>query len=162
MTEDFDKNTYETPPDFYGRCHQEFRFQIDAAAQPQTAKCKQFVSRDQNALGMIFRNKRIWLNPPYGDSDYPLGVWTDWCARMCHQYGNTIAYLIPSSTDTTWWHELVIPQAAEVRNIRGRIHFLANGVPQTQTRHLNSLVIWRPGMRGAQLSSMAARLKEAV
>ena len=32
--------------------------------------------------------------------------------------------LVPSRTDTTWWHELVMPRASAVRFVRGRLKFL--------------------------------------
>jgi len=32
-------------------------------------------------------------------------------------------YLIPARTDTRWFHELVIPKAAEIRFIKGRLKF---------------------------------------
>lgn len=36
--------------------------------------------------------------------------------------GRTIVFLIPSRTDTSWWHEYVM-KASEIRFIRGRVHF---------------------------------------
>jgi len=155
---EFDKNCYATPWDFYNRCNEEFRFQLDAAAEPSTAKHKKFVTRDQNVLSMTFKKKRIWLNPPYADPDYKMEKWIEWCSRMCHKYGNTIAALILSSTDTNYWHDIILQEASEIRNIQNRIWFELDGVPQKNNRYLNSLVIFRPGITGARLTSMSARL----
>jgi len=58
------------------------------------------------------------MNPPFGAQ---IGHWV----RKAHaEAGNgaTVVCLIPSRTDTSWWHECV--KDAEVRFIRGRIKFV--------------------------------------
>lgn len=35
--------------------------------------------------------------------------------------------LIPSRTDTGWWHDLIVPRAKEIRFLRGRLGF--EGIP---------------------------------
>ncbi len=37
--------------------------------------------------------------------------------------GATVVCLLPSRTDTQWWHSYVIAHAAEVRFIKGRLKF---------------------------------------
>jgi hypothetical protein len=32
-------------------------------------------------------------------------------------------FLIPARTDTRWFHDIVLPNAKEIRFIRGRLHF---------------------------------------
>lgn len=53
-------------------------------------------------------------NPPYGDV-------ADWLQRG--REAALAVFLLPARTDTRWSHELVLPFAAEVRFIRGRLRF---------------------------------------
>ena len=40
-------------------------------------------------------------------------------------------FLIPARTDTRWFHEIVLPHAAEIRFVKGRLKFggAANSAP---------------------------------
>lgn len=59
-----------------------------------------------------------YVNPPYGRE---IGAWL---AKGCNEYqkGKTVVFLIPSRTDTKWWHEYVM-WSDEIRFIKGRLHF---------------------------------------
>jgi site-specific DNA-methyltransferase (adenine-specific) len=37
--------------------------------------------------------------------------------------GKTVVFLLPARTDTRWFHDFVLPRAAEIRFIRGRLKF---------------------------------------
>ncbi len=39
-----------------------------------------------------------------------------------HQAGKTVVMLIPSRTDTRWWHDYAL-KADEIRFVRGRLRF---------------------------------------
>lgn len=62
--------------------------------------------------------KSNFVNPPYG-RQLPL-----WIAKGYEQYlrGKTVVFLIPSRTDTRWWHDYVM-KADEIRFIKGRLKF---------------------------------------
>lgn len=62
--------------------------------------------------------ERNFINPPYGRE---VGKW------IRHGYeesltGKLCVFLIPSRTDTRWWHDYVM-RADEVRYIKGRLRF---------------------------------------
>lgn len=59
-----------------------------------------------------------FVNPPYG------GEIGKWVAKAYQQWqmGRTVVLLIPSRTDTIWWHEFVM-KATEIRFIKGRLKF---------------------------------------
>lgn len=59
-----------------------------------------------------------YVNPPYGNV---INLWLA-KARQEQEKGRTSVFLIPSRTDTRWWHEHVM-QADEIRFIRGRLKF---------------------------------------
>lgn len=57
-------------------------------------------------------------NPPYG-RELP-----KWVAKGYEEWqkGKTVVFLIPSRTDTRWWHDYCM-KAAEIRFIKGRLKF---------------------------------------
>lgn len=59
-----------------------------------------------------------YVNPPYG-REIP-----KWIAKGYEEYqkGKTVVFLIPSRTDTQWWHKFVM-KADEIRFIKGRLKF---------------------------------------
>jgi hypothetical protein len=56
--------------------------------------------------------------PPYGRE---IGKWIKKGWEQWKQ-GKTIVFLIPSRTDTAYWHDYIM-QADEIRFLRGRLHF---------------------------------------
>lgn len=59
-----------------------------------------------------------YVNPPYG-RELPKFIkkgYEEW------QKGKTVVFLIPSRTDTRWWHDYVM-KADEIRFIKGRLKF---------------------------------------
>lgn len=56
----------------------------------------------------------MFCNPPYN------GI-APFLQRA--QEANLAVYLIPSRTDTRWFHDLVLPHAKEIRFIKGRLKF---------------------------------------
>ena len=59
-----------------------------------------------------------FVNPPYGRA---IGAWTA-KALAESKRGKTVVMLIPSRTDTIWWHRDIM-QASEIRFIKGRLKF---------------------------------------
>ncbi len=59
-----------------------------------------------------------WMNPPYGRG---IGEWV----RKAYETGRTghpVLALLPSRTDTAWWHDYVL-KAYQVWTFRGRLYF---------------------------------------
>lgn len=61
---------------------------------------------------------RVFLNPPYGREI------TKWLRKAYSesQKGKLVVCLLPSRTDTKWWHDYCM-QADEIRFLRGRLKF---------------------------------------
>lgn len=59
-----------------------------------------------------------FVNPPYGRE---LPKWIE-KGYQEHKKGKTVVFLIPSRTDTKWWHEYCM-KAKEIRFIKGRLKF---------------------------------------
>ena len=61
---------------------------------------------------------RNFVNPPYG-REIPKWVYKgyeEW------KKGKLVVFLIPSRTDTKWWHDYIM-KATEIRFIKGRLKF---------------------------------------
>lgn len=130
---------WSTPQDLFDALDAEFHFDIDVAADESNHKCDIYLTEGMDALrqewdcGFGDRGTVAWMNPPYSKC-------REFIARasaMRHAGVTTVA-LVPSRTDTRWWHDHVWNRAAnapyanvEVRFIKGRVKFggAAQGAP---------------------------------
>jgi DNA N-6-adenine-methyltransferase (Dam) len=64
-----------------------------------------------------------------------------WVRKAYNEWrkGRTVVLLIPSRTDTRWWHDYVM-KATEIRFIRGRLKF---GDATTGAPFPSCVVVWR-------------------
>ena len=97
-------------------------FDLDAAACAHNTTCANFIGPKRDALKTPWEGKRVWLNPPWGRG---IGKWVQraWEQSMNGNVGEVVC-LLPASTDTAWWHDVVMKHAQEVLLIRGRLHFI--------------------------------------
>jgi site-specific DNA-methyltransferase (adenine-specific) len=72
---------------------------------------------DFNGLDVEWR-ERNFVNPPYGRE---IGKWLKKGFEEANK-GKLVVFLIPSRTDTAWWHDFVM-KAKEIRFIKGRLRF---------------------------------------
>jgi len=98
---------WSTPADIFHKLNQEFNFNDDPCP---------IIPRD-NGLARPWGTS-TFVNPPYGRE---IGKWLKKAYEESQQ-GKTIVCLIPSRTDTSWWHSYVM-KAKEIRFIRGRLKF---------------------------------------
>ncbi|MHB1909743.1 MAG: DNA N-6-adenine-methyltransferase [Nitrososphaerales archaeon] len=103
---------WNTPKELYKQLDQEFHFDYDPCPDSH-GELHKF-----DGLG-DWEGKSIFVNPPYGKT---LGSWVE---RGVIEYrkGKTVVMLLPSRTDTIWFHNYVLPNAKEIRFIRGRLSF---------------------------------------
>ena len=99
---------YSTPKWLYDQLNVEFKFDFD----PCPLHC------NLDGLSMSW-GKSNFINPPYGKE---IGKWIAKAYNEA-QGGATCVLLIPSRTDTKWFHEIILPNAKEIRFIKGRLHF---------------------------------------
>ena len=111
-------NEWPTPQDFYDKLNAEFSFTLDPCATHENAKCPAYFTQQQNGLAQDWGKHTVFCNPPYGR------VIGDW-ARKAYEasmVGATVVLLIPSRTDTAYFHDWIYGKA-EVRFVRGRLKF---------------------------------------
>ena len=106
---------WETPDDFFEMYNQLYHFTLDVCALPENTKCDRFFTPEQDGLTQDWRGEVCWMNPPYGRV---IGLWVQKAATS----GAFTVCLLPSRTDTRWWHDWVIPYG-QVEFIKGRLKF---------------------------------------
>ena len=114
----FTSNTdmWSTPLDFFNKLNEEFNFETDVCAIESNAKCKKFFTPEIDGLKQEWTGV-CWMNPPYGRG---IGEWIK-KAYESSLNGATVVCLIPSRTDTKWWHDYCMK--GEVRLVKGRLKF---------------------------------------
>lgn len=113
------RRDWETPWPLFARYDVEFGFTLDAAASHTNAKCARYFTPEIDGLVQDWGREIVWLNPPYGREI------RKWMAKAhdAATRGATVVCLIPSRTDSGWWHDHV-EMASERRFLRGRIKFV--------------------------------------
>ena len=118
----FSSNTEEwaTPQVFFDELNKEFDFTLDPCATIKNAKCKRFFTKEVDGLKQSWKGERVFCNPPYGRQ---LCKWVEKAYNESLLGGGTlVVMLIPARTDTKYFHEYIYGKA-EIRFIRGRLHF---------------------------------------
>ena len=118
---------WTTPTKVYEELNKEFEFNDDP--------CPLYATTDGLARPW---GSSTFCNPPYSQ----IKVWVAKAANEAAM-GKTVVLLIPSRTDTKWWHEYVM-KASEIRFLKGRLKFggAANNAPFP-----SCVVVWRPNER---------------
>lgn len=113
--------TWETPQTFFDELNKKFNFVLDVCAVPNTAKCKEFYSPEEDGLKQPWGIDSVpgwcWMNPPYGREI------VKWMKKAYEESlkGANVVCLVPSRTDTKWWHDYAMK--GEIRFIKGRLKF---------------------------------------
>ncbi len=130
------RHNWTTPRAVYQTLFAEFRFTCDP--------CPSLPSAD--GLNSEW-GERCFVNPPYGRQ---IGKWVAKAHEQANK-GKLVVLLIPSRTDTRWWHEHCMA-ADEIRFIPGRLHFdeAPNPAPFP-----SAIVIFRPRGQGKDCHEQA-------
>lgn len=107
---------WSTPQDFFDKLNAVYGFTLDACAMPENAKCARYYTREQDGLKQPWDGV-VWCNPPYGRG---IGAWLQKGYESAKQ-GATVVMLIPSRTDTRWWHEYAMK--GQIEFVKGRLKF---------------------------------------
>lgn len=113
---------WETPKELFEKLDSEFHFSLDVCATAQNTKCTKFFNKKTDGLKQDWNKNTCFMNPPYGR------IIKEWIKKAHEESlkGTIVVCLLPARTDTSWWHEYIIPFAKEIRFIKGRIKFSNN------------------------------------
>lgn len=111
---------WNTPDEIYRELDKEFKFDFD----PCPANEKDRYNSGQSLNGLPYDGLQIewgrsnFVNPPYGRE---IGKWVAKGYAEALK-GKTVVLLIPSRTDSKWWHNYIM-KSNEIRFIKGRLKF---------------------------------------
>ena len=111
---------WETPPTIFNKISETFTFDIDVCASAENRKAENFYSRDDDGLSISWpQNSTCWMNPPYSQIKH----WVE-KAKLESLNGSTTVALLPSRTDTIWFHKYIYSnQNVDVHFLKGRLKF---------------------------------------
>lgn len=129
---------WSTPDDLFGELNEIFHFDLDACASESNAKCRRYFTEEQNALTRRWLGT-VWMNPPYGRviAEFMRKAYEESLA------GATVVCLVPSRTDTDWWHRYA--KRGQIIYLRGRLKF---GGATTSAPFPSAIVIFWGGRLG--------------
>ena len=110
------KDDWETPQWLFEKYDAIYHFTLDAASSDDNAKVANHYTARDNGLSQKWGGT-VWLNPPYGRQ---IGKWVKKAYEESKD-GATVVCLLPSRTDTKWFHEYCIK--GEITFIQGRLKF---------------------------------------
>ena len=116
-------NEWETPSEIFEALKSEFGFTLDPCCTEDNAKCAKFFTVKENGLQQDWSKETVFMNPPYGRE---IGKWVKKAYHEA-QKGAVVVCLIPSRTDTGWWHRYCMK--GEIRFIKGRLKFINKSLP---------------------------------
>lgn len=94
-----------------------------------------------------------FVNPPYSD----ILPWMEKAALEARA-GKVVVLLVPSRTDTRWWHEYAM-KAKEIRFIRGRLKF---GNATTGAPFPSAVIVFDASCRGGAVAAAPASQTEVA
>jgi phage N-6-adenine-methyltransferase len=107
---------HSTPQDLFNTLDSFHSFETDVCASEENHKCEDYYTAEQDGLSMEWRGS-CWMNPPYGRE---IGKWMKKAYESSLE-GAVVVCLVPSRTDTAWWHDYAMK--GKIEFIRGRLKF---------------------------------------
>ena len=133
-------NEWGTPEDFFAKLNKKFKFTLDPCCTASTAKCEKYYTREDDGLSRSWKNEVVFVNPPYGD----ISKWVKKAYEESNHNNATVVMLIPSRTDTKYWHEYVM-KADAIYFIKGRLKFTNGNDKQNSAPFPSALVVFDMG-----------------
>jgi len=143
-------NEWYTPHKLFDYLDNTFKFTLDPCATHENKKCNKYYTLEDDGLSKSWSGETVFMNPPYG------GHTADWLKKAEEERhnGTTTVCLIVSSTDRSYWHEIIEPFADEIWFLRGRVKF---GGQKTTAPFASAIVIFRPNQQSKKISFMDLR-----
>ena len=111
---------WATPKEFFDKLNWRFGpFSLDPCASDANAKCANFYTAEDDGLSKSWEGHTVFVNPPYGRG---IDRWIEKAYRESLKENTKVVMLIPSRTDTRYWHKHVM-MASELYFVKGRLKF---------------------------------------
>lgn len=109
---------WSTPQDVFDNLDAEFHFNLDPCCTHENRKCENHYTKEDNGLKHSWGGHSVFCNPPYSN----IAEWVEKCYREGTKDNTTVVLLIPSRTDTKYFHNFIYNRA-EIRFVKGRLKF---------------------------------------
>jgi len=110
---------WSTPQFVYDWLNAIYTFTLDPCATEENHKCDKFYTIETDGLKQSWSNETVFVNPPYSD----IKNWVKKANDECIYNSAHVVLLIPSRTDTSYWHDFIMPSAKHIYFLRGRLKF---------------------------------------
>ena len=123
------RQTWVTPKDLYAALNKEFKFDFDPCPIDAKFDGLNHKWKTSNFINPPHKTQKLWIEKAYDVSqclneDYLLSDNKDkfmaksfgWLYKIC-------VMLLPSRTDTRIFHDMILPNATEIRFLKGRLHY---------------------------------------
>lgn len=122
---------WNTPGELYKFFHAKYDFNLDACASPKNAKCKNYITRYQDALTVAWRGN-VWCNPPYQAGKKGAAAFVKYGFKAVEiGDANLVCLLVPNKPDTDMYHKF-IKAGALIREDRFRDPWGNVGIKQVR------------------------------
>jgi len=133
-------DNWQTPVEFYNKLNDEFNFDFDPCPYNEN-----LINKENDGL-LIDWGKSNFVNPPYSRKLKESFVLK---AIEMAKIGKLSVMLLPVSTSTNLFHNHILPNAHEIRFIKGRIKFIGKNINNEYVNnktgmHDSMLVIFKP------------------
>ena len=112
---------WRTPQELYERLDAIWHFTLDPAATDDNTLHWCYFTEASDGLIQDWGGHTVFLNPPY--SRDVLQRWIRKAADEAKKPGTVVVCLLPAKTGPRYWQEIVIPEAAYIYFIPGRLQF---------------------------------------
>ncbi len=125
---------WDTPQWLFDALDKEFGFTLDPCCTTENATCEKYYTMIENGLLQDWGTETVFMNPPYSEAN-------PWMRKAygAAQEGATVVCLIPSRTDTAWWHDYAMK--GEIRLLRGRLKY---GKAENSAPFPSAVIVFRP------------------
>ena len=130
---------WETPKEFYAKLAHRFNFTLDPCCSEESRKCESYFTEAEDGLSQSWAGHTVFMNPPYGRE---ISKWIKKAYDESRKANTTVVCLIPSRTDTRYWHEYCM-KAHELYFIKGRLKF---GESKNSAPFPSAVVVFKPDL----------------
>ena len=116
---------WTTPKSLFDELNYKYKFTLDPCATDDNALCDKYYTIKDNGLEQDWGGEIVFMNPPYGRK---IGKWVEKAYKESLK-GAVVVCLIPSRTDTRYWHNFIFPYASDIKFLKGRLKFGSGNAP---------------------------------
>lgn len=112
-------DTWTTPQWLFDKLNKIYKFTLDPASSDNNHKCAKFFTEKEDGLKQSWKDEIVFVNPPYSQIK-------EWVKKAHEERINNktiTVMLIPSRTDTKWFHEIILKNRYSISFIKGRLKF---------------------------------------